>query len=114
MKNFIWLVCVIAVTLSGQGPRRALADGGGLSYWKPGCNKVCCAEVVTKKETEHCWDVECKEVCIPPVRLPWFGSCLPLCGRVRAVNVLKKCEQEVEKKEIHWQVAPATVKRRVP
>ncbi|MGN6548084.1 MAG: hypothetical protein ACTHK7_23820 [Aureliella sp.] len=70
----------------------------------PECTKVCCPEKVTKKEKESCWEVECKEVCIPPVRFPWM-KCWPLsCGRIRVVNVLKKEETEVEKCEVKWKV----------
>lgn len=70
----------------------------------PECTKICCPEKVTEKQKESCWEVECKEVCIPPVRFPWM-KCWPLsCGRVRVVNILKKEETEVEKCEIKWKV----------
>ena len=107
LNGLIVLSAVVA------GPR-ARADNPAAVCSVPDCAKVCCAkdccakdccaEVVTKKDRQSCWDVECKEVCVPPVRLPWFGSCLQVCGRVRAVHVLKKHEREVDKKETQWSV----------
>lgn len=70
--------------------------------------------------SKHCWEVECKRVCIPAVRFPWerwFGggcdgcdagcdSCRPRCGRVRWVRVLKKRKYDCKKLGCDWIVNP--------
>lgn len=53
---------------------------GGL-FWK--CHKdnscaQCCVECECKTVDVDCFEVECKQVCVPPVCLP---DCLSFCGR---------------------------------
>ncbi len=69
------------------------------------CQKnTCCPEAEIKKQTKHCWDVQCKEICIPAIRLPWSKRGQRRCGRVRMVKVLKKVEYEVETITDHWRI----------
>ncbi len=72
----------------------------------PDCgNKVCQAEPTTVKEKKHCWEVECKDICIP--RFKWWWECCetpPRCGQVKTVKVLKKKEYECEKCGYKWEV----------
>ena len=65
------------------------------------CQKSCNLTVgVATKETE-CFEVQCKDICIPPVTLPW--QCRPTrCGRVRRVNVLVIETREEEVCEYKW------------
>jgi hypothetical protein len=51
--------------------------------------KVCCPEVKTEKVEKTGWDVECEQICIPPVHCPCFGGCERSCGKVIAVKKLK-------------------------
>lgn len=55
--------------------------------------KTCVPEVSTEKVTKDCWDVECEQICIPPVRCPWTKKdCSLECGTVIAVRRLKPVE----------------------
>ena len=56
--------------------------------------KVCRPEVKTEKVVKKGWDVECKQICIPPVNCPLFGCCGARCGRVIAVKKLKPDQLE--------------------
>lgn len=69
--------------------------------------KVCVTYASPGKETRRCWEVECAEVCIPPVRFPWqcrkssgcsesASTLLPGCGKVRCVRRLKAIEYECD------------------
>ncbi len=73
-----------------------------------GCEMVCRTYASMEKVKDGCWDVECKDVCIPAVRFPWQKcavnsscdglSCLPgKCGKVRTVQVLKRKDTEKDK-----------------
>ena len=88
-------------------------------------NKVCCTYAKPAKEEKHCWEVECKEICIPAFRWPWEikqaknasctnggcdaahcdggacngcnGGCGPIkCGKVIVVAKLKKVTYECD------------------
>ena len=68
-----------------------------------GCASGCCQQhVEIVKETEYCWEVGNRQVCIPPVCCSWlewlpFGK-----GDVRTVNILKRHEWECEKPVYKW------------
>lgn len=72
----------------------------------PQCdNKICQPTPETIKVKKHCWEVECKDICIPHVKWPWQDCCAPpKCGKVRTVKVLKKVEYECEKCGYKWEV----------
>ena len=96
--------CVESATSQAGGLRNGLPFAGICSR----CGeKVCVTYASPGKETRQCWDVECVEVCIPPVRFPWQGhdsagcaDCpstpLPRCGKVRCVRRLKAVEYECD------------------
>lgn len=74
---------------------------------KPSC--FCCAQkrcqltVSTATEEVDCFEVECNDVCIPPVTFPW--ECRPRkCGRIRSVNVLTTETRERQVCEYNWDV----------
>lgn len=98
-------LALLAAVLFLQATNDCSASGNPPS---PSCHscgrKVCCPEVKVKKETRHCWEVECKEVCIPAVRFPWMDCGQFLCGRVRKVNVLVEKDYEVDKCEYKWKI----------
>lgn len=54
----------------------------------------CVPEVKKEKVVEEGWDVECKQICIPPVHCPFSNSCEPKCGKVIAVRKLVPDEIE--------------------
>ncbi len=86
------------------------------------CSYTCCPTVKTEKVKKHCWETECKPVCIPKVQCPLFNffrkdKCDPctevdacgrplssLCAEVRMVKKLKKVEYECEKCVVEWNV----------
>lgn len=72
----------------------------------PQCDcKVCVPTPETIKEKKHCWEVECKDICIPHFKWPWESCCTPpKCGKVKTVKVLKKVEYECEKCGYKWNV----------
>jgi hypothetical protein len=72
----------------------------------PECgHKACCPVPVTLKEKKHCYQCECKDICIPGIKSPFAPCCEPpKCGRVRTIKVLKKIEYECEKCGYQWDV----------
>lgn len=69
-----------------------------------GC-KICVPEETTLKTKQHCFEVECKDICIPAVKGPFAPCCeAPHCGRVRTVKVLKKVQYECEHCGYKWRV----------
>jgi hypothetical protein len=83
----------------------ALAYAGGHCNSCPDCgNKVCVPSVDKKKEKKHCWDVDCKDICIPKARWPWECCCEPQCARVKTIKVLKRVEYECDKCGTKWDV----------
>jgi hypothetical protein len=66
-----------------------------------GC-KTCRLHVETLKVKKHCFNVECKEICIPPVRFPWQKYCELKCGKIKTIRILKKQEYTCEKCAYKW------------
>jgi hypothetical protein len=69
-----------------------------------GSDGICILKAEPGTEKEKCYDVECEEVCIPPVRFPWESCRAPKCGRVRVVARLKHDEREEPVCKYEWQV----------
>ncbi|MCA9267220.1 MAG: hypothetical protein KDA41_02055 [Planctomycetales bacterium] len=74
-----------------------------------------CTPVVQSKTVEkHCWEVRCKEVCIPAVTFPWEvghgkkgeGVCCwgGRCGKVRTVHHLWQHKYKCEECKCEWNV----------
>jgi hypothetical protein len=83
----------------------AAAFAGGHGHACPECGCAYCQPVpTTLKETKHCWEVECKQICIPAARWPWEKCCEPRCGKVKTVKVLKKVNYECEKCGYKWEI----------
>ncbi len=69
------------------------------------CGEARCRVTVEKKETANSvFDVECKAVCIPPLRFPW--ECGPICklGKVRYVHKLVTVDEKKTICEYNWKV----------
>lgn len=85
----------------------------------PDCNYVCQLTKEQVTETKHCYDVECKPVCVPPITFPWErgsgkgkGLATPKrCGKVKVVRVLVKEEYECTKCKCKWTAVPAKGKK---
>lgn len=58
----------------------------------------CCPEIKKEKVELKGWDVECKQICIPPIHCPCSNSCELKCGKVIAVRRLKKDKIECGEK----------------
>lgn len=67
-------------------------------------DKVCRTVPEIKKVEKYCWEVECREICIPKVRFPWQKFQPPACGRVRVVKTYKKQTREVEEPGYKWEI----------
>ena len=100
-------------------------SGHGRCLFCPRCSEPCFPSVTTEAETRHCWDVECKTICIPRVRFPWEGGglkggkgicgCLPpKCGKAKCVKGLMKCEYECDVCKYKWEVEDCKGKWSLP
>ena len=71
----------------------------------PQCGeKVCKVRWEPTTVDKHCYEVECKDVCIPRFRWPWQMCCDPKCGRVKTVNVMKKVDYTCKSCGCVWEV----------
>jgi len=70
---------------------------------QPDCD-FCELKVSKTKEKKKRFEVTQKEVCIPPVRLPWKKCCPPTRAKVRVVNVLKSKSYEAPGCKYEWKV----------
>lgn len=83
--------------------QQAIADHGVHSQCFCCAQKTCQLTVSTESEETECFEVECKDICIPPVTFPW--ECRPKkCGRVRTVNVLTTETRERQVCKYKWDV----------
>lgn len=107
-------VAAPAVTACGCGDsgcrggcrvKRARKVRAPLTRSCPQCDCDFCELKVSKtKEKKKCFEVKQKEVCIPPVRLPWKKCCPPTKAKVRVVNVLKSKTYECPGCKYEWKV----------
>ncbi len=71
----------------------------------PQCDcDFCELKVSNTTEKKKCFVVKQKEVCVPPVRLPWKKDCPPTKAKVRVVNVLGSKSYECPKCKYEWNV----------
>ena len=93
----LFLICSLAMA------QAAVAGHAGKSACFCCAQKRCELTVSMATEETDCFEVECKDVCIPPVTFPW--ECRPKkCGRIRSVNVLKTETRERQVCEYTWDV----------
>ncbi|HAH44944.1 hypothetical protein [Gimesia sp.] len=111
-------IVLLTVTVCFSGGTRISAESGTPTCDKANgacgscnsCNscshgcKSCRLHVETLKVKKHCFNIECKEVCIPPVRFPWQKCCELKCGKIKTVRVLKKHEYTCEKCGYKWDI----------
>ncbi len=113
MKYYGILLLAITATVTGvqqnfANPGTVCCDQskavcGTSSCHSQGC-KTCRMHVETLKVKKHCYNVECKDICIPPVRFPWQKCCTLKCGKIKTVRVLKKQNYTCEKCGYKWTV----------
>lgn len=119
---FSLMLCAVSQVEAGLFSGKCKPAGSCDSVQCDSCRYVCCPEVKTEKVKKHCWETECKPVCIPKVRCPLFDffrkdKCDPCtaldangrslsgaCAEVRMVKKLKKVEYECEKCVVEWNV----------
>ena len=84
----------------------------------PACPQCHCEVTAEEgKVKKHCYEVECEQICIPKVRIPWHllgqafsnrskcdtADCSQKpCGEVRTIRVLKKKEYECKVCKCKW------------
>jgi hypothetical protein len=94
-----------------------LAVAVGTPLWAGACGGTCpqcqcrtCEPVPVKTTQEkHCWEIVCKDICIPSFKWPWESCCEPPpCGRVRTVKQLKKVTYKCEKCGYKWEAPSVT------
>lgn len=106
---------IVLLVIAGIGMQQNFATSQTpcCNKTKVGCDNSCCESqgckscrlhVETLKVKKSCFYVECKEICIPPVRFPWQKCCELKCGKVKTVRVLKKHDYTCEKCGYKWTV----------
>ena len=106
--SLLWRAAVLVVALSSL----SAAGHGHLGHDCPECgHKICHPVPTVTKVKKHCFEVQCKDICIPGIKGPHRPCCEePPCGRVRTVKVLKKVEFECEQCGYKWDVPAAGCK----
>lgn len=75
---------------------------------EPCVEYVSCRPIVKCEPIElTCYEVECKQICIPAVTLPWQKCCEPKCGKIITVNRLKETNYECGERFVcEWVIEP--------
>lgn len=86
---------------------------------KPACECEvvwgCCPSYEKVKVEKSGFEVECEQICVPKVRLPWADPCEPRCAFVVSVNKLKKAKKDDgEKCVLKWEAKPFCSQCRKP
>lgn len=139
MKTLFSLLMVLGLLLSASviiaedcGCPSGAACGHHRCPACPKCSsKVCFSKVERTKEKNSCFEVECKEICVPAITLPCWTDAIPFlkkdkschshcgcgnncptkeccpaprCGYVKVVKVLKKHEYECDSCGYKWEI----------
>lgn len=91
----------LAVLLISANLHSAIAGEFGCPACR-GCGGACVLKATPVVEEQPCYDVECKDVCIPAVRFPWDSCRTPKCGRLRVVSRLKIDSRETRSCQYEW------------
>ena len=98
LRKMFPLVAVVLLT------RGAIAGGHDKGCCPTCGDKVCTPTRVEKKVKKYHYEVECKDICIPGITLPWSKNCTPKSGRVIRVKVFKKKEFECKACGCKWEI----------
>lgn len=106
------LFAAAATTMAGDQHGHGPTNGAhGNQVCCPACNYVCEFSATKTKEEKHCYEVDCKPICIPRVTFPWekghgqgkCGDCSPArCAQVKVVKVLEKHTYECSRCKCKW------------
>ena len=109
MHRSLLALVLLCVALAGAGGLSSAAAGPfKAGHCCPECHAICVPTPEQQTEKKHCWQVECRAVCIPAIKWPWQPCCEePKCGKVRTVKVLKKVEYQCEHCGYKWEVRSA-------
>ena len=66
--------------------------------------KVCSVESSVGKEEQLAFEVKPKDICVPPIMLPWEKCISNRCGKVREICVLEETKTEKDVCEYEWSV----------
>ncbi len=89
----------------------SVAQAGGLDCLGcslcPKCDNCCTLSVDKVDVDKHCWEIECKQICIPRIVFPWqkpdcCGRCVDNGARVKTIKVLKKHSYTCPECEYTW------------
>ncbi len=115
-----------ALVMAGRSAPAGQRCAGPCQTTCPNCHNCCVLKAECGKEEKSCWEVECEEICIPCVVLPWqkwlakhhgkgsCQSCTSGCNacstvnngaRVKTVRKLKKKTYECPKCKYKWEPA---------
>ena len=72
----------------------------------PCCKHICKLSIEESADTKHCWQIECKPICIPHVTFPWQSCCSPKCATLKYVRTLKRVEYECPACKYEWTAEP--------
>lgn len=110
------LACNTPVVFAGHGGKLSKPNCTSCDHC-PRCKTRCRAEVTKEDVKKHCFEVECKTICIPKVTFPWqlhklvgknccqdSCSCPPpaKCAKTRKVHVLVKHEYTCPECKYKW------------
>ena len=108
LRTLLTVASVLTLVLTSPAHAGLFREHGGC---KPACECEvvwgCCPKYATEKVEKSGFEVECEQICVPKVRLPWQDPCTPRCAFVVCVNRLKKSTKPMgEKCEIKWEAKP--------
>lgn len=109
MSRLFLCVALLSMTVLSHSVQAGLFCGEGNCKPACGCEVVwgCCPTYETVKVEKSGFEVECEQICVPKVRLPWADPCEPRCAFVVCVNKLKKVKKDDgEKCVIKWEAKP--------
>lgn len=109
MKHTVLLISVALASMSyaqAESCLKGTCDHGCCEAECPCCQYFCKHVCKLTKETEdekkHCWNVQCKPICIPKIRFPWEKCCQPKGATLKYVHVLKKHEYKCPSCKYVW------------
>ncbi|QEG43063.1 hypothetical protein [Roseimaritima ulvae] len=112
MKTISKLMLTIALLLPAAAlTQTSVAQAGGLDCLGcslcPKCDNCCSLSVDQVDVEKHCWEIECKQICIPKIVFPWqkadcCGQCVENGARIKTIKVLKKHKYTCPECEYTW------------
>jgi hypothetical protein len=113
-----------SAVFAGDGPGEKSDCGGGCIVRCPNCCHECVFSANKEKVTKSCYDVVCKDICIPRIVFPWQKGCCSCAkdgkdgdgkdgccaihngAKTKSVRVLKKYKYECGRCKYKWTPIP--------